>query len=261
MKLGRSFFFWACALAATANATVDFFFSSSADPYGLKNPALAFLATNGNGRDFLDGYELLQAGGSYAVPPYAEPGVMPDAELWCGQPTWAYIWGRFNNEPPATEVGRLSGITIEISGAAPGQGSIAYYICNNLADENIQAKRWDGEPHIFYYNPASLISVTSASLRNRAVDVPWNLYVGGDHRVFLLGAVKCNTCPSELTINVTAICYAGTPSNPTPPCPEPRSLNKVVCVVPEPTGTLLLVLVTGLVTRQMRRAQLAGRQR
>lgn len=228
-------------LAVSATASVDFFFTSSLDPYGLNDPSLAFLHSKGNKTDYLDGYKLSPAG----APPAAVG--MPDVQLDCNvgaPPQWAYIWGRFVDEPVGA---KINGISINVNGGLPGVGNIAWYSLNNIDDEDIGVKRWDGDDEVFYFNPAGLIAVTAFGVTNRNGSLPWNLYIGGTDRVFLLGAVKCGVCPGEMTLSYgqTPVNYGG---DPPPPNPSVRTLNKVVCV-PEPASLMLLGLA-GLALRR-----------
>ena len=100
---------------------------------------------------------------------------------------------------------------------------------------------------MFYFNPAGLIAVTAGGVRNLPTDQPLNMYVGGDDRTFLLGAVKADTCPDELSF-----AFGGTPVNygaaPPAPNPEVNALNKAI-FVPEPASLLLLGLA-GLMLRR-----------
>lgn len=225
------------ALVTGASASVDLFFTSSADPYGLRVPSLAFLHTAGNGTDYRDGYELTKdAGGAYLTPPL---GPLPDAVVDCSTGQWAYIWGRFNNEPPDAWI---NGVAIGVDGALPGVGNIAWYLCENSNDPNIGKRRWDGN-EMFYSNPAGLIAITTYGIPNANADVPWDLYAAST-RTFLLGAVKCANCPGQLTfmLGYTPIHYTVQPH------PAVNVLNKVVCV-PEP-ATVLLLALAGLVARR-----------
>lgn len=237
-------------VAATATAAVEFFFTASHDIYGLRNPALAFKATNGNGTDFVDGYELTKDANGYLSPPPGCP--LPDVVLDCNQvePPWAYIWGRFVDEPPGA---KINGIAIEIVGAGAGPENIAWYKCDNLNDFNIplQFKRWDGDNNVFYFNPAGLVAITAYGVRNIPANnatTAANLQAWDANRLtstFLLGAVACpKPCGyKELTINVSAVSYA------TPPDPQWAACNKVICI-PEPTSLAMLVLAGALVRRR-----------
>ena len=221
------------ALAASASASVDFFFTSSLDPYGLNDPSLAFLYSKGNGTDYLDGYKLSAAG----APPYG-PG-MPDVQLdiSAGQPDqWAYIWGRFNNEAGAPTI---NGISLKVNGAQAGPGWICAYKLNNLNDFEIERMRWDGDEEVFYFNPPGMVAVTANGIRNVPSNVPWNLYIGGDHRVFLLGAVRPHQA-GELTMSFGPI-PVNYKEEPTIPNPSVNALNKVI-VIPEPASLMLLGL-------------------
>jgi len=234
-------------LAGTALATIDFFFTSSYDPYGLKNPNLAFKHSFNDGYDFNHGYELAKVGGVYAAPPQNPPDVLFELN----NPGWCYIWARFNNEPPPSQVGALNGILIKINGGYTGggigNGYIAFYQLDNRGISPPANKKWDGDPDIFYNNPTGLIAIMASGQRNVAQDQPYNLYIGGDHRVFLLGAVKFPPSSWQMTIEVTAMNYSGTPSNPNPPPPVPRYLNK--CLIPEPSALTLLALA-GMMSRR-----------
>lgn len=219
-------------VAAFTCADVEFFFTSSAEPFGLVDPDNAFLPTAGNGTDLADGYELTRDPGGYLSPPLGCP--LPNVAVNCDtiHPRWAYIWGRFVNEPPNA---RINGIAIEIQGAGSGFGNIVWYKCDNLNDFNLsqQFKRWDGDNNVFYFNPAGLVAITSYGLRNHEADHPANLYIGGEYRTFLLGAVACpQPCSyGELTIRVTNCSYT------MPPDPAVRVCNKVVCM-PHDLGDL-----------------------
>lgn len=232
----------AATVAVGANASVELFFTSSADPYGLRVPSLAFLPTAGNGTDYRDGYELAKdAGGAYLAPPLGPP---PDVVLDGPSGRWAYIWGRFRDEPTSQKITRID---IGVNGAPAGQGSIAWYVCDNRSDEFIGTARWNGDPqYYFYWNPISLLAITAAGIGNRTSDLPWNLYVGADYRTFLLGAVRCATCPGELTFAPSTQAYTGPPELYTPI--DTQRLNKVLCV-PEPTSVLLLA-AAGLAVRR-----------
>lgn len=227
------FFVAAFALAVCANASVDFFFTNSLDPYGLNDPSLAFLHSKGRGYDYQDGYKLSPAG----APP------MPPRDVWLvcppgNPPEWAYVWARFNDEPYLAQV---DGISIRINGALPGLGEVCWYALDNLNDENIGEKRWDGPPEVFYFNPANLVAVTAYGVVNRNGSQPWNLYIGDPHRTFLLGAVKCGVCPGEMTFDIEnmEVCYRGLPQ-----CAQLTALNKVYCSIPEPASVLLLAVAS-----------------
>lgn len=231
----------AATLAVGASASVELFFTNSADPYGLRVPSLALLPTAGNGTDYRDGYELTKAaGGAYLAPPL---GPQPDVVLDCQSGQWAYIWGRFRDDPTGLKITRIE---IGVDGAPAGQGSIAWYVCDNLGDEYLQVKRWDGDPEYFYWNPLSLVAITAVGIVNRTSDLPWNLYVGADYRTFLLGAVRCHACPGELAFAPSTQAYTGQPQLWTPI--DTQLLNKVVCV-PEPSSLLMLV-AAGFIRRR-----------
>ncbi len=227
------------ALVTAANATLDFFFTSSAAPSGLADPNLAFKHSFNDGYDFEHGYELANVGGVYAVPDYAEP--LANVEIDPASGHWAYIWARFNGEPAPSVVGAVNGIQITVIGAAPGVGNIAYYQLDNRSINPPANKKWDGDPEVFYNNPTAMIAIMASGQRNVAADQPYNLYVGGTHRVFLLGAVKVpSVVGQELTLSIGATNYSGG-SNPNPDPPVARVLNKVVAI-PEPASLLLLGL-------------------
>lgn len=231
------------ALSAAVSADVEFFFTGSNEPYGLKTPSLALLHSAGNGTDFQDGYELTKdAGGAYLSPPL---GSLPDVYLECGSGQWAYLWARFVNEPEDAKVETLA---FGVTGSPAGPGHVAWYACNNLDDENLGWKRWDGDPETFYFNPTGLVAVTSYGLRNRPHDQPWNLWVG-ETRTALLGAVACRGTPGEMTVLLagTPITYGG--FVPPPGWNEIHVLNRVVCV-PEPGGLMLLALAVALCPRR-----------
>lgn len=63
--------------------------------------------------------------------------------------------------------------------------------------------------------------------------------------MFLLGAVKCGVCPSEMTFDIKnmEVCYRGLPQ-----CAQLTALNKVYCSIPEPASVVLLA-VMGVVRR------------
>ncbi len=235
--------FVALALSSAVSADVEFFFTGSNEPYGLKTPSRALFHSAGNGTDFQDGYELTKgAGGAYLSPPL---GNVPDVYLECGSGQWAYLWARFVDEPESAKVERMA---FGVEGSPAGPGHVAWYMCDNWEDENIWQKRWDGDPETFYFNPTGLVAVTAYGLRNRPQDQPWNLWVG-DTRTALLGAVACRGTPGEMTVSlgITPICYAG--FVPPPGWNEIHVLNRVVCV-PEPGGLVLLGLASAALRRR-----------
>lgn len=225
------------AVVASASATVEFFFSSMADPYGLKNPAMAGKATNGNGTDYSDGYAL------DGIPAPEFGGV--DAVV--AENDWAYIWGRFRNE---TNGRKVNGIAISVTGAPAGVGNIAWYRQDNTQDWNlpVQNTRWDGELEVFYFNPAALVAINAGGVSviptNNDTTKSNMYYYDSTTKTgtFLLGAVKRPAGVAELTF-----AFGPIPVNyNSPPNPTVVAMNKVI---PEP-ASLLLIGLAGLFLRR-----------
>jgi len=201
------------ALASTAMAaeTVTIFMTSSADPYGLTNPAKAMDPTGliYSGTQY-DGYDL----GTWGTDPangLAEYGVTPiGTDLAPATPTidpaageFAYIWLRMDD---VKKNAKVRGIDIGISGDVT---DVAYYVVDDTAGDP-GVKRWDGvytpptEPE-FKMNPQILAAVTSNGLINAAA-TPFDqqnlqLFYGNEvsggvpptttaDSVYLLGAVE-----------------------------------------------------------------------
>lgn len=68
----------------------------------------------------------------------------------------------------ASDLAQVDRISIRINGALPGAGNVCWYALDNLNDENIQEKRWDGDAEIFYFNPANLVAVTAYGVVNHS---------------------------------------------------------------------------------------------
>lgn len=232
-----------CAFAATASASVDFFFTKSTDMYGLAG-ADPFKATAGNQTDFLDGYAL-NANGAPNVNGLTDIMINLDDP----DPGFAYVWGRFTTDEP--NGAKINGIAIEVTNALAGEGNIAWYKGDNLMDFNLPAqfKRWDGDNNVFYFNPAGLVAVTALGVQkipgNNATTQA-NMYqydVAKGGGIFLLGAVKAQKVGDMmLEFGSIPVNYA------VPPNPSVSALNKVI-VVPEPASMLLLGLA-GLMIRR-----------
>lgn len=208
------------AAVAVANAEIRIWFTSSAEPYGLTNPALAFqpsaaitsddnppdplLPDYTNNLDVYTGAEIYKVG---AFPTYT-PGYVPTIDT--SKNEFAYIWLQFG--PGEVANAFLHQLSIGIQGPGGFTGvKTAYYKVDNLGDSARSGKRWAGPSTevdnyaSFRQNPQLLVAGTPASklawgLNNHAPSFagvqPYNLYnaggaIGGaGNRIYLLGAVK-----------------------------------------------------------------------
>ncbi|MEW6251394.1 MAG: hypothetical protein AB1716_12160 [Planctomycetota bacterium] len=164
------------AAGMPALASIEVFFTNSADGYGLTRPANAFQPTKGLRTDVTSGEYVL------AAAPPMNVGT-PTIDYAAGE--FAYIWLRFVNEIPGLKFhGR-----IRLDGTPP---DVAWYIVDDTAG-TIGEKRWDGDytpPNFLEFKNAdqALVAVTAAAVRNHGVST-WNLY-DGPTRTYLMGAVR-----------------------------------------------------------------------
>lgn len=230
--------------SADAQGVVRLFFTSSAQPYGLTDPSLAFLPTRGSHDDSA----FYQVG---AFPPLEAWGQTPTINWHAGE--FAYVWVRFHQEPTNKKV---RGVHLDHDG---NPLEVAYYVVDDLEGSS-GGKRWDGaytppEAPEFKCDPQILAAVTTHGIVNRATDVDaWNLY---DHetRTALLGAVRFGSDGLR-----GAAIQSGPPSPIPPPQPPPWFLVWEVGQanwVPEPTafGLMLLLYAAGGRSRRTRLAE------
>ncbi|MEW6251395.1 MAG: hypothetical protein AB1716_12165 [Planctomycetota bacterium] len=164
------------AAGTPAVASIEVFFTNSADPYGLTRAANAFEPTKGLRTDVTSGEYVLGA-----APPINVS--TPTINYAAGE--FAYIWLRFANEI----LGLKLSIEIQLD-ATPVD--VAWYIVDDTAG-TIGQKRWDGvytPPNFLEFkNPEqTLVAVTAAGLKNLGAS-NWNLY-DGPTRTYLIGAVR-----------------------------------------------------------------------
>jgi hypothetical protein len=165
--------------AANAHAIVRMFFTSSAQPYGLTEPSLAFQPTLGLGQDAAS-YQVA------AFPPLESWGQIPTINWQAGE--FAYMWVRFHQEPNNKKV---QGIHLDLDDFP---AEVAYYVMDDLSGANAD-RRWDGaftmpDAPEFKQDPGHLAAVTTHGIINRATDVDaWNLY-DEVTRTALLGAAR-----------------------------------------------------------------------
>lgn len=171
----------ALGTVSNAPAAMQFFLTSSAQPFGLTDPNLAFLPTVSFTQPYDSAFYHVAA-----FPPLSAFYETPVINWYLGQ--FAYIWGRFVDEP-ATR--KIQGLHIDNDWAPE---DVAYYILND-ANGPAGAKRWDGtytppDAPQFRQDPQILAAVSAYGVRNR--DVPgdeWNLY-DYSTQTFLLGAIS-----------------------------------------------------------------------
>lgn len=168
-----------------------FFYTSSAQPYGLTDPALAFQPT----LVFSD-YEPNYPGFSgvdsdvyhvSAFPPLEAAVQTPNIDWTADE--FAYVWVRFTQAPNNA---KIQGLHLVQDGTP---ADLAYYVVNNTNNEAIGDRRWDGaytSPYApeFKLNPQILAAVQTRGIVNRSgASDAWNLY-DNVTRTTLLGAIR-----------------------------------------------------------------------
>lgn len=226
--------------AVDARGIVRVFFTSSAQPYGLTNPALALQPTLGQQQDAAS-YQVA------AFPPLESWGQTPTINWHIGE--FAYIWVRFHQE---TNNRKIQGVIIDLD-EFPSE--VAYYVMDDLNGDN-DAKRWDGAytmPNApeFKMDPQIMAAVQNAGITNRSSTVDnWNLY-DNVTRTALLAAVRYSSD------GLRGVYVQSSPPSPIPPPPwviqwDGGQANWI----PEP-ATLGLMLVLCAAGQRSRRAGFA----
>jgi hypothetical protein len=240
---------FAAALAVSAGADVQFFFTYDVQPWAGAGPANIFAPTAGNQSDYtLGGYR----------PDFTHfPTAMVD-NLTVQPGQTAYIWIKATPEHQVPTPGaKLQGMHWELQNEAnepftPGlQGEVTYYI---LDDGTGGTKRWDGAYtppgyEEFRRNPQWLVAVTANGIRNLGADRPENLWQGST-RTALLGAIRI-FAPGVYhwyfipDLYSTGFHWGGYPWDP----PTPTQLGTLT-VVPEPAAGLLVAAVVAVYRRR-----------
>ncbi len=206
-----------------AAGLLQFFFTSSSQPYGLTDPTLAFRPTLGNSQDAAH-YQVAM------FPPAAAVFQTPDINWHVGD--FAYIWLRFT----AVDTGhRIRGLGLDVDGIP---AEIAYYVVDDLLGEQLD-KRWEGaftlpDAPEFKQDPLYLHAESAHGIVNQPGNGDnWNLYQGAT-RIALLGAIRYSSNGvRELTVTQLA------PS----PIPEPTIwwYSGAANWMPEPAAGVSLV--------------------
>lgn len=225
-----------------SSANLQVFFTCSAQPYGLTDPALALQPTLAfedvnTGTPGFEGHDS----DSYQVaafPPLAAWGQTP--EIHAGE--FAYIWIRFNNE---TNSRRILNLSIDLTGTP---AEVAYYVVNDHAISDIHL-RWGGsydapDADAFRQDPQILSSSTSYGIYNRAVTQvdAWNLYDAAT-RTALLGAVRFPPHSGDVTAACSVVFAPGVAGD---------CLAGTVRWAPEPLGVHTLLLLACCARRPRR---------
>jgi hypothetical protein len=216
---------------ADACAVVRIFFTSSAQPYGLTDPSLAFQPTEGSQTD----------------PAFYQVSAFPPLDAWEQTPAidwqagdFAYVWLRFHQE---TNNRKINGVRLELDDVP---ADIAYYVMDDLAGDN-GTKRWDAPNTMpdapeYRMDLQILRAESSNGIRNRSTSVDnWNLY-DNVSRTALLGAVRY---ADDGLRGIGAMTW---PQIPIPPGPLIVWETAQANWIPEPAtlGTaLLLCAITG----------------
>jgi hypothetical protein len=254
-KLARSVF--VLSVAALARADVRLFVTTSSDPYGLEDPANAFLATvstvyangvNVNGWDYWADHDG-------TIPGPIRPGIFPPADAPTGTAAnpieilpgdFAYVWLQYQNEPKGVRINGLEITVREFGTTTPAPVTTNWYLCNNTSNL-IANKRWDGPATPPGYpewhgNPQTFAAITAYGLQNLATNLPWNLW-NGISRTALLGAIQASADGKLYELKLPEICYFA-------PTGWAQMAGGVFQFVPEPASGLLLALAAALARRR-----------
>lgn len=196
-----------CACAAPGAGEIRIFFTSSEEPYGLTNPALAFKPSMAvTSDDGLPNYSNNVDAYHYQVAAF--PTYRPNHVPWT-MDGFFYIWLQFGpGEAPNAFLHQLClGVRAEYGDFSGVE--TCFYKMDSLGIPGVKGKRWAGPSNeadnyaSFRQNPQLLVAGTPANrlawgLNNHAPvgANPNNLYhaggaIGGDgNRIYLLGAVK-----------------------------------------------------------------------
>jgi hypothetical protein len=225
------------ALAASASASIDLFFTSSADGTGLTNPARAFDPTTD-----------VQMDASGTPPPYAlngAAGVNGTPTIAAGSGEWAYVWLKFNGERDNLKV---EGMHVGVVAPTGGVTDMAWYVMDDLNGAH-GSKRWDGpytpasDPE-YRQNPQICSGTASAGLRNVSdSSYDWNLY-DRVSRTYLLGAVRFAPGHYDAELYVDPGAFI------TEDIGHPVLNVGSAHITPEPASTLLLGLASLLLRRR-----------
>ena len=227
------------ACVASAHATTTIYLSSSADPYGLTNSAIAFDVTQGAQTDSYD----------YAVSSYAPNNLpVPTIDPTAGE--FAYMWIKFTAVP--TGNAQVQGLHMGWTGSV---ADVSYYILDDVLAPDPHHLRWQGAataPNYpeFKNNPQILAAVTSDGIKNVAAANPANLYSGtgpadaAQKRVALLGAIRFNA--GNYTVD-GFLSDLGIKFD--PDFPNETVVFQGANIIPEP-ASLLLIGLAGLALRR-----------
>lgn len=220
------------AAIVPASATIEIFFTSSNEPYGLTDPNLAFMPT-------LDIPSSSSTGADYQSYALQSPTDAPEfrAVTYYTPGEWLYIWLRFDNEPNGKTVPGLELTVSSIYDVA----DIACYVMDNEGLDGANERRWSGvAPDQFWQywaNPVILAAITTNGIRNTDAGsmVHDPLYIGSE-RAALLGAVRPLPTTTMLQIEASDGIHI------IDPWPPPYTCGSAV-LVPEPAGLAAIVIV------------------
>ncbi len=261
------------ALVSTAWTDVRFFFTSSASPYGIMNPANALTPSFGLGLDAAsedaDGNPVTPALAVAQFPTYST--AVPTVDITKGE--FVYVWMQlysvggyptFPQTAPSTCLA-TGGVLFSATLTATGNpDKVAWYRVDNANSDG--RLRWQGAatppdyPEFAHATMQSLTAVTAYGIKNASTADPSQLWSGGANgtgRIALLGAIKPSQAgeftiviPLEAGTGLPLLAYRGHVSGSDYASYSVLPVFGTYHVIPEPASMLLLGLAGLLIRRR-----------